>query len=70
MARVLELVDDTGAESVPTRDTATLDNGKVSYQGDGVKRIISKWLADHPAEEVFDKMDGWSNGYASLRERE
>jgi hypothetical protein len=70
VARVLELIDDTGSESVPSGDTATLDEGKVTYQGNGVRAIIAKWLVDHPAEEVFNNADGWSNGWASLRERE
>lgn len=70
MARVLELIDDTGDESVPTGDTATLEGGKITYQGNGVKAIISKRLVDLPAEEVFNDYSGWSNGYASLRERE
>jgi hypothetical protein len=69
MTRVLELFDETGDEPVASGDTATLDNGKVTYHGDGVKGIIAKWLVDHPAEEVFNKLDGWSNGYASLQER-
>jgi hypothetical protein len=70
MARVLELIDDTGERSVPLGDTATLENGRVTYEGNGVRQIISKWLVDHTAEEVFNNADGWSNGYASLRERE
>ncbi len=70
MARVLELIDETVGDGVPTGDTATLrDDGRVTFDGNGVRSIISKWLVDHPPEEVFNEMAGWSNGYASLRER-
>lgn len=71
MARTLELIDETTTPPQSTGHTATLrDDGQVTYTGKGVQSIISKWLVDHPAEEVFNKMAGWSNGYATLQERE
>lgn len=71
MARVLELVDMTEDPSVVMGDTATLeDTGKVTYQGDGVREIIAKFLVDNSGEDVFNKMADWSNGYVQLRERE
>lgn len=71
MARVLELFDETQDPAVPTGDTATLaSTGKVTYQGKGVRNIIQKWLAVHPPNVVFRNVDGWSNGYVSLREKE
>lgn len=70
MARVLELLDETGSTSKPTGDTATLeDDGKVIYKGDGVKIVMSRWLINHSASDVFDKLAGWSNGYVTLQER-
>lgn len=70
MARTLELFDESGDESIATGDTATLtDNGLLSYQGDGVKQILSVWLKGESPEDVFDNMRGWSNGYVSLKER-
>jgi hypothetical protein len=71
MTRVLELLDETGEDPVPTGDTATIDpTGRVTYKGDGVRNIISKWLSSRSPDEVFDNMRGWSNGYVSLQERE
>lgn len=71
MARVLELIDLGEDEDVTVGDTATLDqNGKVTYKGTGVQNIIAKFLVNHDGDEVFDKMNGWSNGYIALRERE
>lgn len=72
MARMLVLMDENGPTSEPTGDSATLsDDGRhVSFQGDGVKDIISRWLVGHSPQEVFDKMAGWSNGYVSLQEKE
>lgn len=71
MARVLDLMDETVSPPKATGHTATLrDDGQISFVGNGVRSIISKWLVDHPAEEVFNKMAGWSNGYATLQERE
>lgn len=71
MARTLEVVDVTGSKDMPTGDTATLeDDGKVTFNGDQARAIMGRWLATHPAKEVFDKMAGWSNGYVSLMERE
>lgn len=70
MARTLELFDETGDSPVATGDTATLtDNGLLSYQGEGVKQILSTWLKDEDPKDVFDNMRGWSNGYVSLKER-
>lgn len=70
MARILELVDVSGDKDVPTGDTATLDqNGKVAYKGTGVQSIIGRYLQGRTPDEVFDKMAGWSNGYATLKER-
>jgi hypothetical protein len=70
MARVLELVDESGDKPRPTGDEASLDqNGKVSYKGNGVRVIIGQYLVNHSADEVFDKMAGWSNGYSTLREK-
>lgn len=71
MARVLELIDETGEEPEATGDTATLDqDGNVTYKGTGVQAIIQKWLAEDSASGVFDNMAGWSNGYMSLKERQ
>jgi hypothetical protein len=71
LARTLILVDETGDTPRPTSDSATLANdGSVSYQGNGVRNIISKWLAENPADVVFKNAAGWSNGYATLQERE
>lgn len=71
MARVLELIDETGDEPRPTGDTATLDqNGNVTYKGEGVQGIIGKWLLGDSASNVFDNMAGWSNGYVSLKEKQ
>jgi hypothetical protein len=71
VVRTLELFDETVSPAKATGHTATLrDDGQVTFAGNGVRSIISKWLVDHPAEEVFNKMAGWSNGYATLQERE
>lgn len=71
MAQTLELVDLTGEDAEPTGATATLDDaGHVTYQGDGVKAIIGKFLAGHSASDVFEKMSDWSNGYVMLRMKE
>jgi hypothetical protein len=70
MSRTLELVDVSGAKPEKTGDTATLGNdGKVTYEGDGVRAIMSIWLAKRSPAEAFDLMNGWSNGYVSLQER-
>lgn len=69
--RVLELVDISGKEPVVVGDTATLDqNGNITYKGPKVRDIISRFLAEHEPQEVFDKMANWSNGYVQLQERE
>lgn len=71
MAVTLLLLDETSGKPVPTGDTATLsDDGSVTYRGDGVRNIIGKWLKEQPAAVVFENMAGWSNGYATLQERE
>lgn len=70
MARVLELVDVTGDQEVPTGDTATLDQkNNVTYKGTGVRDVIAKFLVNHDPADVFDQMTDWSNGYITLRER-
>lgn len=70
MVRVLELFDESGPSPVSTGSTAELESGgKVVYKGSGVQSIIGRWLRDHSATDVFDTFDGWSNGYASLKER-
>jgi hypothetical protein len=71
MAQTLELVDLTGEQPEPTGATATLDDtGRVTYEGDGVKAIIGKFLVGHSPTDVFEKMADWSNGYVMLRTRE
>jgi hypothetical protein len=67
----LELVDISGEEPVVEEDTATLDpNGNVAYQGNRVKAIIGRFIAEHEPGDVFDRMANWSNGYVQLQERE
>lgn len=70
MARVLELWDLSGKDDERTGDSVTLaDNGRLVYTGSGIQPLFAKFLTNHSPADVFNRMDGWSNGYAALRER-
>jgi hypothetical protein len=68
MATTLELVDFDTEE--PEGSSATLDdNGRITYEGDGVRDILESPLRTLPKERVFRDYAGWSNGYVVLKER-
>lgn len=61
----LELVDALTDE--PLGSTATLENGKIIFDGDGIKQIGQNVLADHPAPKAFKRLMNWTNGYFLIR---
>lgn len=65
----LELVDMTGDQPEPTGDSATLVGSRIVYIGNGVRNLFAPWLRDNSPADVFRDMNGWSNGYVSLREK-
>lgn len=68
MAITLEMIDVSGDVDEPTGQTATLeDDGTITYKGDGVKDLMAVPLRTMKPGKVFDRMNGWSNGYVALR---
>lgn len=66
----LEVFDETTKPSRATGSSATLDDaGNVTYEGTGAKTILAARIASKPAQEVFENMRNWSNGYISLKEK-
>jgi len=68
MTRTLDLFDVSESADGPRIGSVTLDGDKVTFEGDLARQIMSGWLKNHPAGEVFDKFAGHSNGGYAFRE--
>lgn len=68
----LELWDMSGDEDEYAGASATLrDDGQITYTGRGLQAILSPYLdVDRKMDQVFNDLDGWSNGYIFLKLKE
>lgn len=64
--KTLELWDVTGDTPRRTDQSATLTPNGVAFKGDGVRNVMHRYMDQDP-ETVFNKLDGWSNGYIALK---
>lgn len=61
----LELINTVTTK--PLGSTMTLEDGKLTFEGDGVKEIAAVFMDRFPPETVFKNLTNWSNGYLWLR---
>lgn len=62
----LELWDTTGDEDEYAGASATLTPDGVKFVGTGLQALLTPYL-DQDLKTVFNKLDGWSNGYIALK---
>lgn len=67
--KVLELWDVTGDKPVRMGSSAVFTPNGIKYEGTDAVRDIIERLPGQNADSVFNRWNGWSNGYIALRSK-